>query len=467
MNASDFNANGAWLRQALDGQYIFQNPFTSEKQRPFLVRPIYVAISFPFRWSELNAPVILHIWRVIFSLMLLVALFRIIKVFEKEESRINLAFALMAFTSGAGYFFHKIVPASADLQIPEAFLFLTLGEVPHFQYSILLFWIAVAAFYRYYQNSQNALWVFLFCLGLLWWDHPFDAISLTALSLLGFWLYSGWRKKVIFFSLAFIVSLPPVLYYMWLTKLPSAQGAAEQNILPSPEFAALATAYLPIVVLASLGAWQQFKKPDQKKLTIFLVAWILIQFVLAYSPVPFQRRLISGVQFPLAILAAVGLSEKIRKKIAIAAIVLLLSLSNLYVMKSQIGELQTRKMPFYLPQPYADAFEWIKNHRKSGSVLAAFVTSNFAPSRTGLTAYWGHSQLTPRSFEKREAVAGFYSTPNVNFIRKNNIGYIFVGWEERTYNPPKLPPPFLKVYDRDNIRIYELSNNGLVYNVPK
>src|SRR5262245_32951510 len=59
MNASDFNANAAWLRQALDGKLAFRNPYTTESQKSFLVRPFYVAISLPFRFSNLRPPVIL------------------------------------------------------------------------------------------------------------------------------------------------------------------------------------------------------------------------------------------------------------------------------------------------------------------------------------------------------------------------------------------------------------------------
>ena len=186
------------------------------------------------------------------------------------------------------------------------------------------------------------------------------------------------------------------------------------------------------------------------------MAWILIQFGLAYFPVPFQRRLISGVQFPLAILAAVGLAEKVRKPILIAAIVLILSSTNFYVMKKEIQELQSRTMPFYLPKAYINAFQWLSNQNKDGSVLSAFVTANFVPAHTGLTSYWGHSQLTPRSPEKRLAVERFYQSPNSEFIRQNNIRYIFLAWEERIYKLPKLDPPFSIVYDRQQIRIYEL-----------
>jgi hypothetical protein len=456
MNASDFNANAAWLRQALDGKFILKNPYTSEKQKPFLVRPFYVAISLPFRWTNLSSPVILHIWRLIFSLILLISLFPLIKVFEKNQYRINLAFFLLVFTSGAGYFFEKIVPGSADLGLPEAFLFLTLGEVPHFQYSILLFWIGVASLFLYGQDHKNALWFFLICLGLLWWDHPFDAITLTVLSSLGLWLYKGWPKKITFFVLTGVVSLPAVLYYLWLTKLPYAQGAAEQNVLPSPELSALATSFLPLVVLAVVGAVSQIKNPEHKKVTVFLIAWILIQFALAYSPVPFQRRLISGVQFPLAILAAVGLSEKVRRIALIAAIVILLSITNLHVIRTQIKELQSASMPFYLPDPYSNAFRWLSTQEDTGSVLGAFVTSNFVPAHTGLTAYWGHSQLTPRSSEKRQAVEKFYGSPAPEFIRANNIRFVLLGWEERTYQLPKLDAPFVGVYDQENIRIYKL-----------
>ncbi|HSE41353.1 MAG TPA: hypothetical protein VLH08_11370 [Acidobacteriota bacterium] len=467
MNASDFNANGAWLMQARDGKFVFENPFTSEKQHPFLVRPFYVAISLPFHWSDLSTPVILHIWRVIFSVIVLVLLFPLIRTFEKNSQTIYVAYALLAFTSGAGYFFSRIAPSSADLQIPEAFLFLTLGEVPHFQYSILLFWSAMASMYLYAQNHRNALILYLICLGLLWWDHPFDAITLTVLSTISLWLYDSWRKKIRFLILTALLSLPAVLYYLWLTKLPFAQGAAEQNILPSPQLAALATAFLPITMLSVIGTAHQLKNPEHKRVTIFLVAWISIQFLLAYSPVPFQRRLISGVQFPLAILAAVALTQKIRNRVVIIAIIILLSCTNLFIVKTQIQELHSKQMPFYLPNAYTKAFQWLSEQKKEGSVIAAFVTSNFIPAHSGFKAFWGHSQLTPRSSEKRQAVQDFFRRPDPEFLRKHNIRYVFLGWEERMYNLPELKPPFVTVYSDQNIRIYELQPDGFMYNVPK
>jgi hypothetical protein len=456
MNASDFNVNGAWVKQAQNGNLLFENPFTSNPQKPFLFRPFYVAISLPFQLLRLNPSVILHIWRIILSAILLIALFRILRIFDENPSRINIAFLLLAFTSGFGYFFRDIVPASSDLQIPEAFLFLTLGEPPHFQYSILLLWSGIAAIYLYSQNQRSGLWIFLICLELLWWDHPFDAFTLITIGLLTLFLFDRWRKKLILLALILVISIPTLYYYFALSKLPYAQGAAEQNLMPSPGIFSILTAFLPLLLLALVGAIYQYKIPERRKVIIFLVGWSILHFVLAYLPVPFQRRLLSGVQLPLSILAAFALQQKIKKPVFIGLILILLTCTNFYVTKTQISELQRGGMPFYLPDQYDRAFQWLSMHNPKGPVLSAFTTANFIPADTGMHAYWGHSALSPNIIQKGIEVKNFYNSPNPDFIRSNNIRYIFVGWEERHYSTPELHSPFTSIYDQDQIRIYEL-----------
>ena len=456
MNASDFNVNGAWIRQAQDGKLVFQNPFTSFPQKPFLFRPFYAAISLPFQYLRLNPAEILHIWRALFSLILLIALFRLIQVFDETSSRVNIAFLLIAFTSGLGYFFRNNVPTSSDLQIPEAFLFLTLGEPPHFQYSILLLWSGAASIFLYSQNRKSGLWIFLICLELLWWDHPFDAITLIAIGALTLWFLDGLRKKILLLMLILVTSIPALFYYFALSKLPYAQGAAEQNLMPSPGIFAILIAFLPLLLLATIGAIYQYKIPERRKIVIFLIGWSILHFVLAYLPVPFQRRLLSGVQFPLSILAAFTLQEKIRKPLLIGLILIFLTCTNFYVVKTQINELRFRAMPFYLPDEYHHAFQWLSIRKPKGPVLSAFTTANFIPANTGMPAYWGHSALSPNINQKRIAVKNFYNSPNPDFIRANNIRYIFLGWEERQYLTPELKFPFSCIYDHDKIRIYEL-----------
>lgn len=456
MNASDFNVNAAWVKQAQSGNLLFENPFTSNPQKPFLIRPFYVAISLPFQFLRFNPAIILHIWRIIFSIILLIALFPIIRIFEETPSRVNIAFLLIAFTSGLGYFFRHTVPGSSDLQIPEAFLFLTLGEPPHFQYSLLLLWSGITAIYLYSQNHRSGLWIFLICLELLWWDHPFDAFTLIAIGLFALSFLDRWRKKGLLLILILVISLPPIFYYFSLSKLPYAQGAAQQNLMPSPGIPAILTAFLPLLLLASAGAIYQYKIPERRRIVIFLVGWSILHFVMAYLPVPFQRRLLSGVQLPLSILAAFALKEKIRKPVFIGLILIFLTCTNFYVMKTQLNELRSRGMPFYLPDQYGRAFQWFSTRKPKGPILSAFTTANFIPANTGMPAYWGHSALSPNISQKRIAVKNFFNSPNPDFIRSNHIRYIFVGWEERQYLTPELKPPFACIYDHEQIRIYEL-----------
>jgi hypothetical protein len=292
-------------------------------------------------------------------------------------------------------------------------------------------------------------------LELLWWDHPFDAFTLIAIGTFGALFLNGWRKKAFFFIFVALISILPVIYYLALSKLSYAQGAAEQNLMSSPELLPLLTAFLPLILLALFGAIDQLKIPERRTAVIFLIGWSILHFVLAYLPVPFQRRLLSGVQFPLSVLAAFTLHQKIRKPIFIGLILIFLTCTNLYIMKTQLSELKSRTMPLYIPDQYQSAFRWLSNKPK-GAVLSAFTTANFIPANTGMPAYWGHSALSPNIKEKRIAVKNFYESPTPDFIRTNNIRYIFLGWEERQYSTPELLSPFSCIYNRDRLRIYEL-----------
>src|SRR5262249_54364033 len=143
-----------------------------------------------------------------------------------------IVFALLAFTSGAGILFSRWLPSSADLWVPESSLFLTLGETPHFVFSLPLLWLGITGFYAA-ASGRCGFWIPLLTLAILWWEHPYDAVILCAVTGANIWQLSR-SKAVQYIVGGALVSLPPVLYYYHLRSIPTFQTWEAQNILASP-----------------------------------------------------------------------------------------------------------------------------------------------------------------------------------------------------------------------------------------
>jgi len=424
LNASDYSTHLSWIEQSRQGQFFMKNKFTAEPQTGYFVRPVYFLLTQPFRLTPLSNTVVLQILRIVSGLALLILLFPILQKYDPDRAIVDRAFLLLAFTSGLGILTHGWM-SSIDIDIPEAFLFLSLGEAPHFLYSLLFLWGGIAAIYA------GAPAIYFFCLLVLWWEHPFEAVILISVALANLWILRDRKKQILTLIVTAGVSLPPFLYYQHLKKTPAFSGwGSAQNLMASPNILSVISGFLPLMLLAIAGFLYLKRRSGQKQLLYFLLIWIGVQTVLIYCPFPFQRRLIAGVQFPLALLAAYALREM--RKLSLVALILILSMTNVWSSKKWINEIKSRQMPYYLSSSYRDALQWLSGQKdKDSVVLSGFVTGNFIPGFSGLTSYMGHSSLTPDVVWKKEEVLQFYQNSNVDFLVKNRIKFVFWGLEER------------------------------------
>jgi hypothetical protein len=368
------------------------------------------------------------------------------------DSRVTtIAFALLAFTSGAGLLLKSVFPQSVDLLVPESVLFLALGEPPHFLYSLLFLWSGVLALYHARKDSKFLL-LYLMCLALLWWEHPFDAVTLIFLGAVELWILPRWNRLLVPVGIA-AVSLPPFLYYRALQRFPDYAGWSIQNVMLSPSTGSLISGFLPLILLAVPAVYLLRQDPERGRTALFLLFWIVTQFILSYLPFSFQRRLTAGVQFPLAVLAAFTLN-RIKTWTPIVAIVLLLTASNVYMTQQQIQGIASKDMPFYLPDSYARAFQWLASQKDKGTVVSGFITGNFIPAYTGHPVYIGHSALTPEIAKKRAEASGFFRNPQPDFLKANAIKYVFWGREEQRLSTKNLEAVFSSDYSRDGISIF-------------
>ena len=453
LNASDINVNLSWIEQYREGALLLRNPFTSEPQKGASFRLSYLLLSQPFRIIHVSNAVAYHAQRIFVGAVLLLALFGFLKAYLEDERSTWIAFLFLCFTSGIGFLVRTQLPESSDLSIPESNLFLSLGEAPHFLFSLLFLWLGIASFYRATVGHRKGIVIALASLLVLWWDHPFDAFILAPVCLANVWQLPLKRDRILFVAGCALISIPAALYYQWLkSNIGFSTLGTTQNLMLSPSPGSLLSGLLPLVVLSVPAAIVLWRDPEKRRLLAFLSLWIGVQLLLAYAPVPFQRRLVAGIQFPLVLLAAHTL-RRISFNAVIVAIILLCSLGSFWIMSRQTLDIATGGMPFYLPNSYVSAFNWLRLQKSKDTILSGFFTGNFIPGYTGFTSYVGHSSLTVNAREKRRNVENFYRNPNAEFLAQNGIRLMFWGIEERHLSDVKLESRFQPLYSSGGIWI--------------
>jgi hypothetical protein len=204
------------------------------------------------------------------------------------------------------------------------------------------------------------------------------------------------------------------------------------------------------------GFKEMWKAEEKRRTALFLGIWIVVQFLLLYAPVSFQRRLIFGVQFPLALLAAVGILKVLRKPALVGALICLMSVTNFSIMSKEIQWLKSRGLPFYLPKAYMTAFKFLHG-LPDGPVISGFTTGNFIPPYSGHPAFMGHALLTPSLAEKRKTAELFFKKADPAIPLRYNVRYVFYGAEERALDGRSFKLPMKEIYQQDGLRIYDLA----------
>jgi hypothetical protein len=210
-----------------------------------------------------------------------------------------------------------------------------------------------------------------------------------------------------------------------------------QNRLPSPHPLHYLLGYGLWLVPACFG-WRALWRRD-RRLALFAGAWLLLAPVLLYLPIPTQRRLIEGVQLPLAALAVLGVAAvrgaALRRALA-GLLALTMPTSLLLWLGATLAAIRPAE-PIFLPEEQVAVFDWLAQEAQPGQLaLAAYDTGNAMPAYTPLTAYIGHGPETIALEVKRPRVARFYAanTPDTEreaLLAETGIDYVLFGPHER------------------------------------
>ncbi len=491
LSPGDFSVYLSYIYQAASGRWLLQNYFTTERLVP----------SFNILWSSVGllarvlrlAPVAAyHVARtlLIFPLAGVSYLF-IARFFRKVRSRLAAA-ALFFFGSGVGLYLAPLFPAAAplngryefpiDMWVAEANTFLTMLYSPHFAASLLLLLLSFYLLLRAFETGRLRFAVFAGLAALALFDfHPFHAPTLYAVPAV--WL--AWRAvhgratagQAAAYAVFVLISLPSVAYQYYLTHYgPSAAALVAANVTVTPAIWHLLIGFGPVSLLWLLGWLRLRRQPAGPAAWDFLAVWIIVQTLLVYSPLTFQRRLIEGLEFPLVMLSVAGLAaiwpaaekwlgSRVALTGAAAGLAVVLCLPTTFASVYRSFDVYSRNEPpiFYFSKEESAALDWIRTNTAADAVfLASLENSNSIVGWGERRVFAGHWANTIDLPLKNYQTAVFFGPASAGlrarFARQMGIDYVYCGPAERSLGGcPDEPGLNDVVYASDNISIIRVS----------
>jgi hypothetical protein len=229
------------------------------------------------------------------------------------------------------------------------------------------------------------------------------------------------------------------------------------------------------LLLAALAVFRPADWSDERS---FLATWAVTGLFLIYLPVVYQIKLLSGLQFPIAILAAHGWHERIQPRLerlvaakwTVAVLVLIVSATNVYLFAWRFVDLQRRSAPYYLHRDEVEALDWLLHHASpSDVVIAESNVGQFVPNYGGTRAYLAHWAMTNRFYERRANVDAFFASQASDEWRHQLLAdeqitlVMRTDWPESQTAPydPGRSPGFDLVFSRPRAQIYRVKTIGL------
>ncbi len=227
---------------------------------------------------------------------------------------------------------------------------------------------------------------------------------------------------------------------------------AAQNVTPAPAVLDMALGFGLVGLLAVAGGVVAVRGRDRGGLA--LLAWSVGTLALVYAPFALQRRFLTGLGLPLAMLAALGLGRWLAGRLAALAVGFS-ALGNLFLLLIlTLGILAGQQQPalfarLYLSHDEAVAMQWLLANAPDEVVLAAPRTGMLLPGWAGVRVFAGHPFETidakAKLFQAEAYFRGEMAPAEWQTLREQyHIRYVFVGPTERALGDglPTLEPAF-------------------------
>lgn len=499
VNVHDAAQYFSWIREAGQG-ILTENKLTSEPSNTVFFNLHWwlagrVAALFGFSMSQ-----IYQIYRVLAVILLIAIIYAFSALIFKHQAKRRFVFLLSILTSGLGWIwvvrqqFTGQLDFPLDVHISLGNTFYTMMASPHLSFAaaltlLVLLLTLIGLQRRNYGISLAAGFIALF-LGM---GHVYDLVTIWAvLGVFGILitLRDGWSWRNSWaIILVILISAPSAVYWGWVSSSanPVWQQALKQfdNLgvfTPSPPHLVILLGLAFLVALVTFGGVLPLGR--QSTAMLLIKVWFGVTLVLIYLPLPFQIMLLTGYQFPMAVLATNGIFDHmlpwLRARIPCdrygrlirgdqigqwlpAFFLVCVMLTNFYLLGWRLVVLGRHDYPYFLFMDDLAGFKWLEDESDPDEVvLSSFVIGHFLPGLAGNRAFLSNAVMTMDFHHKRELVEAFFDPATSDFdrqaaMREFGIDYIFHGEAERaigSYDPEE-SPIFRQVFSSPRVKIYE------------
>jgi len=470
----DGNSYLAWLKQSEDGEILFEDNFTTEKQPKNVFLPFWLFWGKIAKIFKISLISVYHISRILGIIFFLIVFKIFMNYFKMTYFEQKTSYLIFLFSSGFGWYLLKIFPniiynrniCPSDLFISTSLPFLAFSVFPLQPYA----WALLILIFLYLLKEKIFLAGILSL--LLIFVHPYNLVTVYTVGVfLVVYIYlkkkdfSIFRKYILFI----LLSIPGILvnYYTILTNHVIKYWATHLNrFSPMPISFILGWGF--VLILALFEAVNVIKNRESK--LYFFIFWIVAGFFLIYSPFKFQQHLSNGLFIPLSILAGIEFSRILkkyfnRKKEFILYIFILITIpSNLSFYILNIKNLREKSLVFYISKDLKEALNFLdKVSNKEDGILTSYIAGNFVPRYTGSKVFAGHFDQTIYCSIKKKLIYKFFlksTDDNFRFwlVKNYGIKYILIGpgyTGSKFFNPAE--KKYLKIIFSNKIaKIYKI-----------
>ncbi len=479
INSADTYTYLSWIEQGRQGKLLFKNLYTPETQPNIIFHPLFLVLGQMAGLLSVSNIVIYHAARIIVTIFFIVTLYSFLRNFLEQQKHRIIALLLLLSSSGLGF----ILPLySTDLWVTESITFLSIYEsLLNVLSLILMIYVFSLTLKKFHEGNVAAIITGAAALNILVLIHPLD-FALTTTIIGGYALYALVRQKNKFILYNFLYTLlftfPSILWQAYvLIKNPAVAFWATQHLtLPSQPTHFMA-GYGLLLAFAWVGIALILNQRMRRY--AFIIIWLFISGLLIYFPLQykFQRKFSEGLHIPITILATVGLTwwvdrisnKRVFKNISYALVIVLLAVTNIFIVHQDIKSFQSGGYPFYITQAEKQAIEWLgSNTSDQDIILSGTQLGNLIPGISGRTVYLGYPDFTISENEKYELANQvltsqvIHGDPLKKFLKQNGITYLFVDNELRTLSKLSLETRkylFLQ-YQNQDVKIYRFKKNN-------
>jgi len=476
----------SWIRQARDGSFFFTDLYTPEAHPCNYVNVFFWSLGTVARISRLPIPKLYAISRIVLGAVLLAFLYLLSRrMFSRPGERMTCFFMLVLSGGWEGIAnfmernFGWAHVSSPGWWTPEMSTFFSLMLFPHFIAAFIAMIAIALLMMRAWEHREDS-WRkgvrYSVCAGIvlsaLTFFHPYDTVTMVAAMgmaplLMGLSERRWPWPELLHSAIGCAVLWPSLLFNLWLFRTNPVMRAWDlQNVLLTPGPRRLAIAF-GVGGLLSAIALAAFRKLGRNQLV--MAAWLLSTLTVIHLPLRFQRRMIGGVQFPLAVLATAAIALvivpalcrwigtrpfRVLDRVGYGTLAVALAVAPL--------QLAT---PYYLQKMErsrlgsAEDFSWVDWESwqaflaleavtpPESTVIASHETGTYIPALSGKRCVVGHYALTVDSEHKTDSVARFFREGEddrwrVSFLRRWSVDYLLFTRHERAlgdFDPDSRP----------------------------